>query len=458
MEHGRISEDELVAAQDMADWFPDYLYAVINEPKQMPALTVARLQRQFGEGEPSEQIALVRDTLMIFDEPHQVNLALYFCGYPKHALAMLANEEVTMEESLMIFDARYVAPEKSSTTTSTAPVVRHLGGAAIHHPISSGQHNSKEILKNVWSSRDSVDAYYRIAHKYALLTAEQEVELAKDIEAGLYASHLLATQDDLMDDYRAELQELAARGGMAKTTFVNANLRLVISIAKKFNHSPLPLSDLIQEGNIGLLRAVEGFDYMQGFKFSTYATWWIRQSLQRAIANSGYTIRIPVHEYEKVVRMKIAEERLVKRLGRIPSVVELADELDMTSEQVERLIAACRLENVDSLNRSATIGHDHEAELGDFIVDITAPPVEQTAMENDKRRILASIMDRAALNERQREVIVLRCGLYGSEPKTLDAVGVQLGVTRERVRQLEGRAMEKLRLASSDFDVSILDD
>jgi RNA polymerase primary sigma factor len=268
-----------------------------------------------------------------------------------------------------------------------------------------------ELDLTVEPSLDSLRLYLREIGKVPLLTAEEEVSLAKRIERGDMA---------------------------AKTQMIEANLRLVVSIAKGYLGRGLSFLDLIQEGSLGLIRAVEKFDYRKGYKFSTYATWWIRQAVTRAIADKARTIRIPVHMVEKLNKVVHIERQLVQRLGREPKPEEIAEELSMTSEEVREILRMAQL----PVSLEKPIGEEEESELGDFVKDETViSPFEQAQLRLRKQDI-----DRAlnALPERERKVIELRFGLKGEHPRTLEEVGREFGVTRERIRQIENNTLKKL--------------
>jgi RNA polymerase nonessential primary-like sigma factor len=287
-------------------------------------------------------------------------------------------------------------------------------------------------------STDLVRVYLNTIGKTALLTAEQEVELSKRIEAGLYAERLLAERQltpALQRDYKA----LAADGKAAKRHLLEANLRLVVSVAKRYTGHGMTFLDLIQEGNVGLIRAVEKFDYTKGFKFSTYATWWIRQAITRAMADSGRTIRLPVHLAEQVNKVVRTRRRIHQELEREPTAEELGLELDMTPERITELLEYSR----DLVSLDQTVGADEESRLGDFIEDADAAVAEDAVafqmMKGDVRTVLST------LEERERDVVVLRFGLDGGQPRTLEQIGKQFGLSRERVRQIERETMAKLR-------------
>jgi RNA polymerase primary sigma factor len=286
---------------------------------------------------------------------------------------------------------------------------------------------------------DSVHTYLKSIGRTSLLTAEQEVNLAKRIEAGLYAEHKLATEKGLRQDYRRDLEEVAADGQRAKAHMLEANLRLVVSVAKKYSDRGLSLLDVVQEGNLGLIRAVEKFDYTKGYKFSTYAMWWIRQAIQRGFADSARTIRLPVHVLEMLSKLSRVERDMHQRLGREPTPEELAVELDRTPDQIEELLRTSR----QPISLDSTIGEDGETSIGDLIEDVDAP----AASELVDRQLMADQLRHAldALTPREATIMAMRFGLYDGNPHTLDEIGKVLGLTRERIRQLEKQSLSKLR-------------
>jgi len=286
---------------------------------------------------------------------------------------------------------------------------------------------------------DSVHTYLKSIGRTSLLTAEQEVNLAKRIEAGLFAEHKLDTEPDLPDEYRRELELVAEDGRRAKAHMLEANLRLVVSVAKKYSDRGLSLLDVVQEGNLGLIRAVEKFDYTKGYKFSTYAMWWIRQAIQRGFADSARTIRLPVHVLEMLSKLSRVERDMHQRLGREPTPEELAVELDRTPDQIEELLRTSR----QPISLDSTIGEDGETSIGDLIEDTDAPE----ASELVDRQLMADQLRHAldALTPREATIMAMRFGLYDGNPHTLDEIGRALGLTRERIRQLEKQSLSKLR-------------
>jgi RNA polymerase primary sigma factor len=286
---------------------------------------------------------------------------------------------------------------------------------------------------------DSVHTYLKSIGRTSLLTAEQEVDLAKRIEAGLFAEHKLETEAKLSQALRRDLEDVAEDGRRAKAHMLEANLRLVVSVAKKYSDRGLSLLDVVQEGNLGLIRAVEKFDYTKGYKFSTYAMWWIRQAIQRGFADSARTIRLPVHVLEMLSKLSRVERDMHQRLGREPTPEELAVELDRTPDQIEELLRTSR----QPISLDSTIGEDGETSIGDLIEDVDAPE----ASELVDRQLLADQLRHAldALTPREATIMAMRFGLYDGNPHTLDEIGRALGLTRERIRQLEKQSLSKLR-------------
>ena len=291
---------------------------------------------------------------------------------------------------------------------------------------------------------DSVHTYLKSIGRTSLLTAEQEVDLAKRIEAGLFAEHKLETLGlessvGLDEAFRRDLELVAEDGRRAKAHMLEANLRLVVSVAKKYSDRGLSLLDVVQEGNLGLIRAVEKFDYTKGYKFSTYAMWWIRQAIQRGFADSARTIRLPVHVLEMLSKLSRVERDMHQRLGREPTPEELAVELDRTPDQIEELLRTSR----QPISLDSTIGEDGETSIGDLIEDVDAPEASELVDRQLMAEQLRSALD--ALTPREATIMAMRFGLYDGNPHTLDEIGRALGLTRERIRQLEKQSLSKLR-------------
>jgi RNA polymerase primary sigma factor len=286
---------------------------------------------------------------------------------------------------------------------------------------------------------DSVHTYLKSIGRTSLLTAEQEVDLAKRIEAGLFAEHKLESATGLDDNFRRDLELVAEDGRRAKSHMLEANLRLVVSVAKKYSDRGLSLLDVVQEGNLGLIRAVEKFDYTKGYKFSTYAMWWIRQAIQRGFADSARTIRLPVHVLEMLSKLSRVERDMHQKLGREPTPEELAVELDRTPDQIEELLRTSR----QPISLDSTIGEDGETSIGDLIEDVDAPEASELVDRQLMAEQLRSALD--ALTPREATIMAMRFGLYDGNPHTLDEIGRALGLTRERIRQLEKQSLSKLR-------------
>nr|WP_246258168.1 RNA polymerase sigma factor [Amycolatopsis anabasis] len=289
------------------------------------------------------------------------------------------------------------------------------------------------------SATDSVRAFLGQIGRVALLDAEQEVDLAKRIEAGLYAGERLRSGGSLGPELRRDLERVAADGRRAKNHLLEANLRLVVSLARRHTGRGLDLLDLIQEGNVGLIRAVEKFDYTKGFKFSTYATWWIRQAITRATADQGRTIRIPVHLGEVINKLGRIHRELLLDLGRTPTVEELAHAAELTPEKVREIQDHAR----EPISLDQTVGDDGDTPLGDFIEDTSAVDAVESVSFELLRDQLDGIL--STLSEREAGVVRLRFGLLDGRPRTLDEIGQVYGVTRERIRQIESKTMAKLR-------------
>ncbi|HUC22375.1 MAG TPA: RNA polymerase sigma factor [Streptosporangiaceae bacterium] len=289
------------------------------------------------------------------------------------------------------------------------------------------------------ATSDPVKDYLKQIGKVPLLNAEQEVELAKRIEAGLFAEEKLADSGGLRPDTRLDLEWIADDGRRAKNHLLEANLRLVVSLAKRYTGRGMLFLDLIQEGNLGLIRAVEKFDYTKGYKFSTYATWWIRQAITRAMADQARTIRIPVHMVEVINKLARVQRQMLQDLGREPTPEELAAELDMTPEKVIEVQKYGR----EPISLHTPLGEDGDSEFGDLIEDSEAIQPGEAVSFTLLQEQLHSVLD--TLSEREAGVVSMRFGLTDGQPKTLDEIGKVYGVTRERIRQIESKTMSKLR-------------
>ena len=299
----------------------------------------------------------------------------------------------------------------------------------------------EHLDKVAGSSADPVKDYLKKIGRVSLLTADEEKDLSERIEAGLYAQHILDTakEGELSFEYRRELQWAANDGRKAKDHLLEANLRLVVSLAKRYIGRGMHFLDLIQEGNLGLIRAVEKFDYTKGFKFSTYATWWIRQAITRAMADQARTIRVPVHMVEVINKLSRIQRRMLQDLGREPTTEELANELNMPIEKVEEVQKYGR----EPISLHTPLGEEGDSEFGDLIEDTDAISPQDAVAFSILQEEFRQVLD--TLSPREAGVIKMRYGLEDGQPKTLDDIGRIYGVTRERIRQIESKTMSKLR-------------
>ena len=289
------------------------------------------------------------------------------------------------------------------------------------------------------ASADLVRVYLREIGRVALLTAADEVDLAKRVEAGVFAAEKLDHESGIGPELRRDLLAIVSDGHRAKQQLIEANLRLVVSIAKRYAGRGLPFLDLIQEGNLGLIRAVEKFDYTRGFKFSTYASWWIRQAVSRAVADQARTIRIPVHMVETVNRILRAQRMLVQTLGRDPTSAEIAERVDLPAERVAEIKRLA----MEPVSLHSPVGEEDGSELGDLIEDSESIPPPEVVAGGLLQSHVEAVLDH--LGDRERDVVRMRYGLMDGEPRTLEEVGRAFGVTRERVRQIEAKSLAKLR-------------
>ena len=349
-----------------------------------------------------------------------------------------ANVDVLLEESADIAAAVEVEPDDEEAE-----------GAEDTTDFAWEDEEESEALRQarkdaeMTASADSVRAYLKQIGKVALLNAEEEVDLAKRIEAGLYGAERLRqaeeTGEKMSTQMRRDLRWIVRDGERAKNHLLEANLRLVVSLAKRYTGRGMAFLDLIQEGNLGLIRAVEKFDYTKGYKFSTYATWWIRQAITRAMADQARTIRIPVHMVEVINKLGRIQRELLQDLGREPTPEELAKEMDITPDKVLEIQQYAR----EPISLDQTIGDEGDSQLGDFIEDseavIAVDAVSFTLLQDQLQSVLQT------LSEREAGVVKLRFGLTDGQPRTLDEIGQVYGVTRERIRQIESKTMSKLR-------------
>ncbi len=319
--------------------------------------------------------------------------------------------------------------------------LREAGIEVVEPDADLAEHTSAQP-ERAGPTSDPVRLYLKEIGRVALLTAEQEVELSKAIEAGVFAVEHLSGDQVLAEALRRDLQAVQTAGVLAKRHLVEANLRLVVSIAKRYVGRGMPFLDLIQEGNLGLIRAVEKFDYTRGFKFSTYATWWIRQAITRAIADQARTIRIPVHLVETINKVLRLQRQLLQELGRDPTPSELGLVLDLTPDKVVEIQGLAR----EPVSLDTPVGQTDDAHLGDFIEDVDAVvPVDAASLLLLREHLGAVLHE---LSDREKTVIELRFGLTDGRPRTLEEVGQEFGVTRERIRQIESKTLSKLRQPS----------
>nr|WP_206442218.1 RNA polymerase sigma factor [Streptomyces boncukensis] len=336
-----------------------------------------------------------------------------------------------------------VAPVQTQTLTSGAPAapepVRETVPAQPGPPEAELEAPPKQELSGSGPSADLFRQYLREIGRIPLLSAAEEVELARRVEAGLFAEEKLTRQPGLDGQLALDLDRLVVRGRLAKRRLIEANLRLVVSVAKRYVGRGLTMLDLVQEGNLGLIRAVEKFDYARGYKFSTYATWWIRQAMSRALADQARTIRVPVHVVELINRVVRVQRRMLQERGYEPPPEEVAAHLDLPEERVSEVLRLAQ----EPVSLHAPVGEEDDVNLGDLIEDGDAPsPVESAAFLLLREHLEAVL---STLGERERKVVQLRYGLIDGRPRTLEEIGRLFGVTRERIRQIESKTLNKLR-------------
>jgi RNA polymerase primary sigma factor len=368
---------------------------------------------------------------------------------PKSLKALAADDEIEDDEDLELESVEDIVADVAEAVDITAVEIETPAADEVEEVVVPGGgfvlSNTEEddipaqTTTITGATADPVKDYLKQIGKVALLNAELEVELAKRIEAGLFAEEKLAGKRKLSKELERDLRWVVKDGQKAKSHLLEANLRLVVSLAKRYTGRGMQFLDLIQEGNLGLIRAVEKFDYTKGYKFSTYATWWIRQAITRAMADQARTIRIPVHMVEVINKLARVQRQLLQDLGREPTPEELARELDMTPEKVVEVQKYGR----EPISLSTPLGEDGDSEFGDLIEDteavVPADAVGFTMLQRELERILQS------LHPREAGVIRSRFGLGDGVQKTLDQIGEEFGVTRERIRQIESKTMSKLR-------------
>ena len=313
------------------------------------------------------------------------------------------------------------------------------GRAPLHPAAGAEEAPAAARTESGGPSADLFRQYLREIGRIPLLTAAEEVELARRVEAGLFAEEKLSNTPDLDSRLAHELDQLVVMGRLAKRRLIEANLRLVVSVAKRYIGRGLTMLDLVQEGNLGLIRAVEKFDYARGYKFSTYATWWIRQAMSRALADQARTIRVPVHVVELINRVVRVQRRMLQERGYEPTPEEVAAHLDLPPERVGEVLRLAQ----EPISLHAPVGEEDDVALGDLIEDgDAASPMESAAFLLLKQHLEAVL---STLGERERKVVQLRYGLLDGRPRTLEEIGRLFGVTRERIRQIESKTLNKLR-------------
>jgi len=379
-------------------------------------------------------------------EPETAELAAIYSGISARGVQVV--DEIA--EELEREDQRRGTPEsrsahrgRTSEPGRSSGVVTRPGTAPTTKPVSRlgnlGEPATRTERAGEIGSFDPVRMYLKEIGKVPLLTAEQEVTLAQRIEAGLHATERLELEPNLTEEAQASLEAVATDGQLAKRQLTEANLRLVVSIAKRYVGRGMALLDLLQEGNLGLIRAVEKFDYTKGFKFSTYATWWIRQAITRAIADQARTIRIPVHMVETMNKVLRIQRQMLQELGREPTVEEVAIKVEMTSDRVREIQRIAQ----EPVSLETPVGEEDDSFLGDFVEDPAAiAPATAAARALLTEAIVEALEE---LNDRERQVVRLRFGLDDGQVRTLEEVGKEFGVTRERIRQIESKTLAKLR-------------
>lgn len=459
LEHRTADSQSLATTTDeMLSNFEDFYYGDDDAIQAVTKLSKERLAACFGDGDLRAQLRLYCDELSLADLSLQLPLVHFICGEDvKHIsrdFAEVEEIEDKLKEFIRTLRKKYGVDEKKEQKPLVAKMTsRQAGRIAVKSMRESvDTATDREIIQD--RASDPVREYLKMIGKTNLLTAAEEVELAKDIEAGLYAQHKLSTDSSSENEtYEGELRELVRIGERAKEHFVKANLRLVVSIAKRYRPRGLDFLEVIQEGNLGLMHAVEMFDYAKGFKFSTYATWWIRQSISRAIADKDTEIRLPVHRREEVNKILSTKATLAANLGRKPTDEELATEIGATVEYVRRAERDSLISMPRSLN--APVGEDADVEFGDLIADRSSTDFEQGIDRTlDDKNTVESLLK--LLDEKESEVIRLRFGIGNGKAHTLDAIGEMFGLTRERIRQIEARALEKLRSGTEGSSARLL--
>ena len=429
---------------ELIAWFADDEKRLTDPMPSLSDFTKQRLQMTDNDDLELSFMIAMTNLVDIKDEQLRQEVYWYMCGYSETDLKAMLSPDRTIHEIAAIVD-QWSEPKSTKEPISHEHQVVPLPVKRARAPRKPRQ--PKELLPVEEESETSEDSsaidtlgmYLRNLSKTALLNAEEEVELAKDIEAGLYAKHLLHTTEEASVERRRDLRTIQRIGEAAMNRMIQANLRLVVSQAKREWRSEMPLDDRIQNGNLGLIRAVEKFDYTLGYKFSTYASWWIKQAIKREAAGTERIIRMPVHVSEKLAGLKRTKSELVKKLGREPTIDEIAVAHDMPVKKVEDLFS--REPRVMSYN--IQIGSDGDTELSTLLKCDDDPLVEDEVFHGMVRGTINSVL--ATLDPQEREVIECRFGLRDGTIWTLDMLGSEYGLSRERIRQVEVRALAKLQ-------------
>lgn len=405
--------------------------ATRRKPVEPSGPTIERLLVDFEADE--EDLIILRGLINLQPVEHRDLLRQYLAGVSED---IIRKDDPENALNKVVFDFANTYREIKSVNREVVEDYASLG----HEERDSDIDDATEQLKNVNLTVDGVKDWLKIIGRVPLLKAEQEVELSKAIEVGVLAGERLELDDSSMSEtLKSELEYLIKQGEMAYDRMLTSNLRLVVSIAKRYTGRGMDFLDVIQEGNLGLIRAAQKFDYKKGYKFSTYATWWIRQAVTRALADQSRTIRIPVHAVETIGKIRGYERAFMQEHQREPTFAEIAEELDLLPGKVKDLKEQSR--NPVSLH--TPLGEDEGAELGDIIYDGNAKEVADMATMTAMVEALHAIMD--TLSEREAGVVGMRFGIFDGQPKTLDEIGKVYGVTRERIRQIEAKTMSKMR-------------
>jgi RNA polymerase primary sigma factor len=357
-------------------------------------------------------------------------------------VAPVQTQTLTETDAVAAVSAQVPAQSRAVHHPETATVPEAVPEIVVEDPVEVPEPPERRVgrIDSGGPTSDLFRQYLREIGRIPLLTAVEEVELARRVEAGLFAEERLGKTPDIDDSQLAvDLDKLVVMGRMAKRRLIEANLRLVVSVAKRYVGRGLTMLDLVQEGNLGLIRAVEKFDYARGYKFSTYATWWIRQAMSRALADQARTIRVPVHVVELINRVVRVQRRMLQERGYEPTPEEVAVQLDLPSERVSEVLRLAQ----EPVSLHAPVGEEDDVALGDLIEDgDAASPVESAAFLLLREHLEAVL---STLGERERKVVQLRYGLVDGRPRTLEEIGRIFGVTRERIRQIESKTLNKLR-------------